>query len=273
MEHIDHDGRRISFEVTGSGEPIVMLPPGASPATVWRDVAKVLGRGWRTVAINFSGYGDTESFLDSRPMQLDDEGEAVFAVLANFPEPAHLVGHSYGGAVALRCCLTQPERIRSLILIEPAAYPILDESGDTELSTEVKRVNAEFVARVHAGQPALAFKDCYNYYNQSAHGWDKLPERLRNGLLSAVSTVAVGLEAIHECPTSLADCERIEQPTVLLRGEKTDPVHGALTDLLAKMIPGARHDVVSGAGHMLSLTHPHAVAGVIERHAERMRAG
>ena len=267
MKHVTHSDRQICFEETGSGEPVVLLPPGASPAVVWKDVAVILGARFRCLAVNFSGYGGTESFCKTRPMRLDDEVEAVFAVAEKFSKTVYIVGHSYGGAVALRCCLNRPQRVRTLTLIEPATYPILDESGDDELSAEVNRVNSEFVTRADAGEFEPAFRSYYNYYNQSQDGWDNLPERLRAGLLSASSTVAVGLKAIHASPTTLADCARIAHPTLLLRGERTDPVHGTLTDLLASTIPGAKRHIVREAGHMLTLTHAREVADAIETHA------
>ena len=102
MKHVTHCGRQICFEETGSGEPVVLLPPGASPAVVWKDVAVILSARFRCLAVNFSGYGGTESFCKTRPMRLDDEVEAVFAVAEKFSKTVHIVGHSYGGAVALR---------------------------------------------------------------------------------------------------------------------------------------------------------------------------
>ena len=55
-------------------------------------------------------------------------------------------------------------------------------------------------------------------------------------------------------------------PTMLIRGSQTDRVHSHVTELLAKTIPQARLKVVDGAGHMLTLTHPIVVSGLIESH-------
>ena len=266
MDNVNHAGRRVSFVESGRGPCVALLPPGASPAVIWTDVANVLGTSFRTVAINFSGYGDTQAFSGERALQLDDEAEAVFAVLDKSAEPIHIVGHSYGGAVAVRCALMCPQRIKTLTLIEPALYPLLEECGETRLAEEVTRINAEFIERAKLGERELAFKDYYNYYNQSQDAWDGLPERLRGALVSATPTVATGLEAIHDCPTTLDDCRAISLPTLLLRGAQTDDVHAAVTDLLAKEIPRARRIVVDGAQHMLSLSHPEAVATAISDH-------
>ena len=63
-------GRRISFELSGEGEPLILLPPGASPAQAWRNVSKSLTDRYLCVAVNHSGYGETQSFVGARPMTL-----------------------------------------------------------------------------------------------------------------------------------------------------------------------------------------------------------
>ncbi len=70
------------------------------------------------------------------PSRSPTEAALADAVLAHADPPSHhgpihLVGHSYGGAVALRFAMQQPERLRSLVLIEPVAFHLLrDESPD-----------------------------------------------------------------------------------------------------------------------------------------------
>ena len=70
---IEHDGRRISYEETGAGPTLLLLPPGASPAAAWRPVMERLADRFHMVAINFAGYGGTERLGDHMPRTLEAE--------------------------------------------------------------------------------------------------------------------------------------------------------------------------------------------------------
>lgn len=267
MALTDHNGRTISSIESGAGVSIVLLPPGASPAAGWRPVADILSSRFRTIAVNPSGYAETDRFSGARPMSLDDEAEAVIAVLADDEEPAHLVGHSYGGAIAIRLVLKWPDRFATLTLVEPAVYPLLREAGERTLAEEVEGVNDRFIERVGAGESEPAFRDYFDFYNGTEGAWLALPDPVRRRMLSISGIVVTGLTAARNSPTRLRDCASISMPTVLIRGAETDPVHTYLTDLLAREIPRAHLKIVDGAGHMLSLTHPAAVARLISRQA------
>jgi len=264
---IDGAGRRISFLESGSGVSIVLLPPGASGASAWRAVADELSARFRPIAVNPSGYADTDSFAGERPLRLDDEADAVLAVLAGDRDPAHLVGHSYGGAIALRLAARWPGRFRSLTLIEPANYPFLRQAGEDRLATEVERVNHAFIDQVRAGRRESAFESYFDYYNGVDGSWARLPENARRRLLSITATVAAALTAVHADGMSLRDCAKLSLPVLLVHGSTTDRVHARLTELIAREIPGAHLETVEGAGHMLTLTHPNVIARLIASHA------
>src|SRR3546814_8229080 len=86
------------------------------------------------------GYGATEGWSGRAPMRLADEAALVRALAEEAGEPVHLVGHSYGGAVALMAALHFPEAIASLTLIEPVAFFLLRarSASDHALFTEIR---------------------------------------------------------------------------------------------------------------------------------------
>ena len=102
LETSTHNGRQVSAIRTGDGPLIVFLPPGASSAAAWRGVTEDLTARFECLAVNLSGYGETEAFQSDRPMTLDDEAQAVLALMGSHRARVHLVGHSYGGAIAIR---------------------------------------------------------------------------------------------------------------------------------------------------------------------------
>ena len=263
-------GRRtVSFEVGGEGTPLNLLPPGASGASAWREVSRQMAGGVQTIAVNHSGYGLTQSFTSDRPMTVDDEADAVLSIMQDFSQPVHLVGHSFGGAVAVRLAVRAPEQFRSVVLIEPANYPLLGELGEPVLAREVFDVNRTFIERVQSDDVESAFELYLAYYNGERNAFRELSARARQRLLGLSSTVAAALTAVHMDATSLADWTAVNLPTLLVRGERTDPMHRVLTERMHAARPGARLEIVAGAGHLLSVSHPRETAQLIAAHCGR----
>lgn len=245
---------------------MILLPPGGSSAAIWRPMVRALEGNVSTWAIHMSGFADTEAYAGEGPVTLDIETDAALAVLAHVPAPMHLVGHSYGGAVALRLILRKPELFASLTLIEPASYPFLDQAGEVRMARDIEAVNNRYIAGVRAGDPETAFSIYYDYYNGRPGGWAALPDEIKVKLVDVAGAVAQALEAVHASPTTLNDCAEIAVPALILHGGDTDPVHARIAELTADAIPGASLTVVEGTGHMVPQAYPELVAGLIADH-------
>ena len=131
MPRIELNGARVAYADTGSGETALLLHATASSGAQWQTLTDALRAGCRVLAPDLYGYGETDPRPGDGAFALADEAALVNAILARSSGPIHLVGHSYGGAVALRFAVQQPERLRSLILIEPVAFHLLrDDAPD-----------------------------------------------------------------------------------------------------------------------------------------------
>src|SRR5215467_11177508 len=119
MPTIDANGARIAYAETGRGETVVLLHASASSGAQWRSLTEDLQGRWRVLAPDLHGYGQTGPRPESHLPGLGDEAALVDAILGRSAPRFHLVGHSYGGAVALRLASDRPARLLSLTLIEP----------------------------------------------------------------------------------------------------------------------------------------------------------
>lgn len=267
MPSIHHDGRTINYVEAGSGPALVLLPPGASRATAWRGVMERLSGKFHCIAIDVTGFGGTDGWNHDRALSLDDETGAIAAVIENVPEasggPVHLAGHSYGGAIALRLAVTRKVPLASLTLIEPAPYPILAEAGEDELFEEAASINLGFIEAVKEGKSAAAFERYIDYYTDGPDAWSAFNDNARARLLQSAPNVARALAAVHADEMSRADLAALTLPAQLIHGALTSRPHARLCEIIAETIPGAGLCVVEDAGHMLTLTHPGAVAPLI----------
>ena len=273
MPLVDCDGRKVGYEAggpdDGSAPLLVLQPPGASGASIWRSIAAPLRDRFRTAAVNPSAYGETEPFAGRGPMTIRDEAAATAAViraeLRNAAgERAHLVGHSYGGTIGLVLALEWPDLVDRMTLLEPAPYPLLREAGETVFADEIERRNEDFIATVRGGGLNHEAMESYlDYFNARPGYWRSLDRETRARMLALSERLAVGLEAVGRLEMSRADLAAVAVPVTVVRGGATDPLHARLSELVAGAIPGASLVDLPGAGHMMTLTHGAEIAEIL----------
>src|SRR5438045_1111417 len=119
------NGARIAYAETGRGETVVLLHASASSGAQWRSLTECLQGRCHVLAPDLHGYGQTDPRPEPALPGLGDVAALVDAILGRDTQRIHLVGHSYGGAVALRLASDRPARLLSLTLIEPVAFHLL----------------------------------------------------------------------------------------------------------------------------------------------------
>ena len=133
----------------GSGTPIVLLHCGSGSSKSFLPIIEDLSRDFRVTAPDLLGYGANPPWERGAQYGLDMEVDRIWPYLVEAKEPVHLVGHSYGGVVAIRTAIKFSERIASLTLIEPVAFQLLLDGGNQESWNEIAelaRNNIHFIA-------------------------------------------------------------------------------------------------------------------------------
>ena len=183
--------------IEGRGPPIVLLHSSMSSKSQWRELIESLRNRYRLIAIDLLGYG--ESAMPGDGYSLRDEVRLVESVLARElqpGEPFHLIGHSYGGIVALQLAAqARPRRVRSLSLFEPIAFHLLP-AGDPDLA-ELEAVRSEIAERLNAGDAhgaASRFVDCWS----GAGAFAQLREERQSTLAAQVPKVLLEYRAVAD---------------------------------------------------------------------------
>ncbi len=269
MSSWDLGGWTVSSRVSGQGTPVVFLHSGPGSAADWRGVEERFEAGYRLVAVNGFGKGTTSEW-PADEVAVDQYVELVSGLVRELGEPVHLVGHSYGGAVALRMVVRSPRSVRSLTVIEPQAYPFLADD-DPHLFAEVTEVANAFASAVEEGRVEDAWRGFIDHYN-GAGSWRALPEPIQQRMLQTSEVAVRSWAALFTNPITIGDLAGIDVPTLVLQGGQTTAPERRLCEIVADRVPGARHVVIDGASHMLPLTHPSATAGALEAHLRPLRA-
>jgi pimeloyl-ACP methyl ester carboxylesterase len=114
--YADVNGIRLYHEIYGEGEPLVLIHGGLTTIDQMQGWVQPLAETRQVIALEMQGHGRTAD--TDRPMTLATMGDDIAALLDVLAVPkADLVGHSFGGASAIRTAIQHPDRVRRLVVI------------------------------------------------------------------------------------------------------------------------------------------------------------
>ena len=113
------------FREQGTGAGVVCLHSNASSSGQWRTLTDLLSNRFTVIAVDGYGAGKSPQWPVGPALRLEDEVRLLDPALNRAGDRFHLVGHSYGAAVAVKAALMQPQRVRSLVLYEPTLFHLV----------------------------------------------------------------------------------------------------------------------------------------------------
>lgn len=114
--YADVNGIKLYHEIHGEGEPLVLIHGGLTTIGEMQGWVEPLAKTWQVIAVEMQGHGRTAD--TDRPMSFTTMGDDITALLDHLKIPkADLVGHSFGGASAIRAAIQHPEKVRRLVVI------------------------------------------------------------------------------------------------------------------------------------------------------------
>src|SRR5262249_30208560 len=116
------------FIETGTGPLVVLVHASMSGARQWGTLTEALKDRFRVRAVNLFGYGRTADWPEEQPPTLDDYAGLVLSAVPD-TESVALIGHSFGGAVAMQAARRLGARAARLVLIEPSIFSLLEVHG------------------------------------------------------------------------------------------------------------------------------------------------
>jgi len=238
----------------GEGDPVLLLHGSASSSAMWNPAIEVLKPRFRVIAPDLIGYGRTDSWPPDYAFSLDEEVRLIAPLIQHAPAPAHVVAHSYGGAVALRLATAHPQLIRSLTLIEPVAFYLLRLLQESDVYEEVDAVRAEYVARFDRGDHEGAMRHFTGYW-AGGDAWLAMDESTRALIRRAAPKVLLDWQATFADGSGPELLRQLEIPARLLVGERSPLPPRRIVARLAQLLPSAQVESVAGAGHLMPITH------------------
>lgn len=249
---------------------VVALHCSLGSGRQWTRLADELGRSHPFIAPDISGYGTSTCALDL-PLTLAEEVKCVSGHLNDAAGPIHLVGHSYGGAIAFKIATDSAfaHRVRSLTLIEPVLPTLLCESdADRRLHARFAQFGRDVSEDLWNGSVLEAIDKFIEFWNGSGPQ-DPLPASTRLRMIERADKLAFDFTAALSEENVTIAAASLRVPTLLFSGGTSPYFTQRIVRRLAAIVEGAEIRHLPDAGHMLALSHAAAINPEIARHIAR----
>ena len=265
---IEIEGNRVYVEDHGAGEPVLLVHGFGSSAYSWRRVMADLERDFRVLAVDLAGFGFTERPREKTAYTRYAQGELLVDLMDRLGiDRVHLVGHSYGGAVAAALAVRSPERIETLTLLN-AAGPIYPQLRRSELAS-IKPLTYAFVRAksLRHGNVEKALKR--SLANDELATEELVHEYQRRLAIEGAGRAFWALTVPMDDPQANVELAELTVPTLALWGAEDVLIPVEFARQEAAEIDDARFVLIEGAGHMPMEEKPIEVAGALRTFFER----
>lgn len=246
---------------SGAGSPVVLAHCSGSSHKQWNILTQQLQHQYKVLAPDFLGYGKSDSFSGWALHEAPD-ATALEELITKQSEPVHLIGHSYGGAMALMATISVPHRVRSLTLIEPVAFNVLRTTYDWQQWHQICAVADRIIFLTHQQKYKQAAYEFIRYWH-SGVAWWLMPRTLKTRLQKAMPKIAAEFHLMYSHIVAPDALQRLTTPVHLLCGSATTREAKAVAQTLHDLLPDSHFSELTNCGHLAAVTRPAKVNPVI----------
>ena len=258
MQRARVNGVELEYDVTGQGEPVLLISPVMADGFLPLLSEPSLAHGYRLITYHKRGWmGSTHT---PPPVSIADHAADAAALLAHLGVGrAHIVGHSSGAAVAAQLALQQPEIVHTVALLElsllsvPGAAGFLQKAGpafEAYAAGHHETALAVFMSAVSG----LEWDACRTLLES------RVPGSVSAAVRDADTFFGTELPALGAWTFGAAEARSISQPVLSVLGSDTEPLWVEIATVLRSWLPRVEDCTIKGAGHLLQIQRPEAVA-------------
>jgi pimeloyl-ACP methyl ester carboxylesterase len=267
---LDEAQGRIDYDECGSGPAVVLLPGSCSTGAAWRPVIAAWDNQFRSITTSLLGYGGTGERRTAGNHSISHNAEAMESVIRKAGGRVHLVGHSFGGLVALAVALRNLVSLASLVIIEAPAVGILREPNEDLHYRTFRRMTEAYFADF-AGGNAEAIAAMIDFYG-GAGTYASWPPRVRAYAAATTPVNILDWADAYGFPLPAASLAAIKIPLLVIRGGASPEAVQRANALLCERTDNATLATIDGAAHFVIATHTSEIASRIAAHVHRSEA-
>ena len=243
------DNLKVNYKITGEGEPLLILHGWGGSSNSWVEVQKILAKqNFKVIILDLPGFG--KSISPPSPWTVEDYCQFIVNFINRIGlEKINLMGHSFGGRIAIKFAVLYPERLKKLILCASAGikHPL-------NFFQKIIFKLAIFGNFLFSKRPFKRFKDVaqnffYTFLRQKDYAKAKgiMKETLKKVLEEDLRP----------------ELSQIKINTLLIWGEKDKAVPIKDAYLMKEHIPQSVLEIIPGASHTPNLEMPEKIADIV----------
>jgi pimeloyl-ACP methyl ester carboxylesterase len=268
VKEIEVNRVRLQYVEQGSGEPMVFVHGTLSGFGAWELVGPEIAKKYRFIAYAQRYFGSLPWLDEGNEFSVATHAADLVELITHLHAgPVHIVGWSYGGAVAITAALKRPSLVRSLILYEPSVISVLPAESLEGRAARRDRaaLYAPAIAASKAGDYSRAMRRLYEaVYRLPPGGFDHEPQAMRARVLENARIVPLLLAAPPPAITR-NDLRHFARPTLVIWGEKTQTSWKLISEAIGECVPGAQRVVLPNLDHAGPRRDPVAFAAAVFR--------
>jgi pimeloyl-ACP methyl ester carboxylesterase len=255
------NGVDLEYDMTGSGEPVLLISPVVADGFLPLVSERALAASYRLITYHKRGWaGSTHT---PAPLSIADHAADAAALLGHLGvRRAHIVGHSSGAAVALQLAIERPEIVHTLALLElsllsvPSAAGLLQKAAPAFAAYAAGQHEAALAAFMTAVS-GLEWNACRSLLDE------RVPGAVPQGIEDADTFFGIELPGLSAWTFGAEQAATISQPVLSVLGADTEPLWVEVAERLRAWLAHVEECTIEDVGHLLHMQRPEPVAKCI----------
>ena len=245
------------YDEEGEGPPVILVHGSLSNARQWRKLSERLRGAYRVFSPDLYACAAGPGASQQGVFSFEQDCAFVAQLVVQASGPVHLLGHSYGGAVAAKTVLMRPDVFASLTLIEPSCFHLLEQEDQPEWP-EVLGLLERQQQSAQDGDHETSARGFIDYW-MGGDAWEAMPESRRRMIALEVPKLAEDWRGTLDHNTRLADYAALAMPALVIHARDSRAPSLKLAGMIARALPRASRVEIGSGGHMSPLTNPEPV--------------
>ncbi len=252
----------IDYVEAGTGSPVVLIHSSVSGNQQWRSLTEALKDHHRVLAVNLFGYGDTTPWPENAVQTLADHADLVLALCSNSGGHVSLVGHSFGGSVALKAALRLGRKVAGLVLLEPNPFYLLSQHKREAAYEEAKALRDHIKQYGAAGDWHTVAERFADYFIGDG-AWEGMPAKRQSAYLEAMPPNFHEWDAVMKETTKIDTWASLKAKTLLVYATDTKRPLREIAELFIDACQHWSFKKITEGGHMAPLFQPELVNPIV----------
>jgi pimeloyl-ACP methyl ester carboxylesterase len=251
------NGINLYYELTGDhGEPIMLIHGSWTDHSNWNAVVGGVSENFRVLTYDRRGHGKSETTGTQGSGDEDAMDAAALLTQLNLV-PAHVVGNSFGGSIALKLAASQQQLFRSLMVHEPPLFNLLaDDPSIAPMMAEGMKRREQVIKVLESGDKVGAARLFAETLTFGPGAWDRMSPEARDRMVANADT---WLDETRDSKGSSVDLQalaRFTKPALLTYGGRGMRGSNLVIERLAKAIPNSKVEFDPNQGHAPHVSNP-----------------